>query len=513
MQCKETRDDLLKSIFAILPMINKEQIVKFISDNAKKYGITSKIIVNSHGDFISIAKRIYQLMKYNELCLRYNKIKAIPGIPIPTQSKSAVPSINRFGILLPCDMIGEIIRHTDNIETAIKLITGINKENITSCLDRTIIDHLINLLPRNIAPLVHPLSDNDFENLKLVMKYNKLPKIKISMGSDHSMIVLSNKLLCSGNNSKGQLGLGGGLNRRKFTIVPFAGNERIVSVYCGTDYTLVKDSNSNLLGCGNNDSGQLGLIDKINRVKFTKIPYYGNGVSSVFCGYKHTILIDSEGHLWATGSNDNGQLGIGLNDREKRLFTKCPFDKTVINGVCNFDSTYIVDSTGQLWKTNLSTKGVFQCVSTRLPPISSIVSIENDKYLTVVDMGGKILTRNITGTIGNHRTYFDNSQIIMASTTVGIPSHIMALDIDGKLWGAGGVGSWMGFNDEKKRYGSFENIPFPEHIISFATGERSTLILDSNFNLWGSGDNSDGQLGIQPKNVIGFTLIGNVLEM
>jgi alpha-tubulin suppressor-like RCC1 family protein len=40
----------------------------------------------------------------------------------------------------------------------------------------------------------------------------------------------------------------------------------------------------------------------------------------IACGYQHAFIVKNDGSLWATGTNGNGQLGLG-DAADKTVFT------------------------------------------------------------------------------------------------------------------------------------------------------------------------------------------------
>ena len=65
--------------------------------------------------------------------------------------------------------------------------------------------------------------------------------------------------------------------------------------------------NNQLHVWGNNDYGQLGVGDTEQRV----IPEVAiNDITAVASGINHTLALSKKGHVYSTGCNKNGELGI-----------------------------------------------------------------------------------------------------------------------------------------------------------------------------------------------------------
>ncbi|HJN37943.1 MAG TPA: hypothetical protein QF353_04110, partial [Gammaproteobacteria bacterium] len=82
-----------------------------------------------------------------------------------------------------------------------------------------------------------------------------------------------------------------------------------------------KDGEDTLYASGSNEYGQLGLGDVRKIAEWTEAPVPKDfTIEKVMAGYRHTFLKgkgkDGEDKLYASGKNHHGQLGVG--DRRKR---------------------------------------------------------------------------------------------------------------------------------------------------------------------------------------------------
>ena len=111
-----------------------------------------------------------------------------------------------------------------------------------------------------------------------------------------------------GNNNDVQLGLGDKINRNIPTRIQNI-KAKAKYVACGGGHTIIIDKEENVWAFGDNEHGQLGLGNEINRKIPTKIPNIK--AKSVACGYLHTMIIDKNENVWTFGINTSGQLGLG----------------------------------------------------------------------------------------------------------------------------------------------------------------------------------------------------------
>ncbi len=76
----------------------------------------------------------------------------------------------------------------------------------------------------------------------------------------------------------------------------------------GNSQTLLIKSDGTLWAWGNNSNGQLGLGDTTDRHSPVQVGTDNNWVS-IAAGFSHTIALKSNGTLWSWGFNFHGQLG------------------------------------------------------------------------------------------------------------------------------------------------------------------------------------------------------------
>jgi len=135
---------------------------------------------------------------------------------------------------------------------------------------------------------------------------------KIAAGGAHGLALRDNLSVWSwGLNNVGQLGTGTTVNRTtpaSFTIV--ANGDQ---VYAGASFAAIINTNLNLYTFGLNSSGQLGLGNTINRSIPTQVTtgFFGNLVQLVSLGFDHVLGKEvGSGLIFGWGNNNRGQLGI-----------------------------------------------------------------------------------------------------------------------------------------------------------------------------------------------------------
>ena len=94
---------------------------------------------------------------------------------------------------------------------------------------------------------------------------------------------------------------------------------QITAVSCGVDHSIFLDINGNVFATGENDYGQLGLGKESSILEFTAIPQKLNipPIRQISCGYDFTICLSEEGTVFSFGDNRYGQLGLGDIDEHR----------------------------------------------------------------------------------------------------------------------------------------------------------------------------------------------------
>merc|ERR1712004_282555 len=158
----------------------------------------------------------------------------------------------------------------------------------------------------------------------------------IAPGGRHTLVLAGGgELYSCGSNDFGQLGREG--SQTRLELVSGLGQYKVVSATCGANHSLAVDQWGSLFSWGSDESGQLGhnqgcatlrvprLVRSLGTVKVVAVAaglYHsaaltaGVPLAGVACGGNHTLVVTVSGAVFAFGSNNHGQLGLGdLTDR------------------------------------------------------------------------------------------------------------------------------------------------------------------------------------------------------
>jgi alpha-tubulin suppressor-like RCC1 family protein len=326
----------------------------------------------------------------------------------------------------------------------------------------------------------------------------------------------------TGANSNGQLGLGNLDQKTTLTQMTNISTPKYIS--CGASHTMVLMTNGTIWGTGLNN-GQLGLGNTTQKTTLTQITSDISGCTpqTISCGDTHTMVLMTNGTIWGTGINDYGQLGLG-NTTQKTTLTRITSD---ISGCtpeyisCGAYHTMVLMTNGTIWGTGINDDGQLGIGNldqkTTLTQITSDISGCIPKYIACGNFHTMVLMTN--GTI------WGAGQSVLGQLGIGTPSgskttliritsdlsgrtpkyiscgyaHTMVLMTDGTIWGTGLNGNGqLGLNDiinktTLTQITSDISGCTPKYI---SCGALNTMVLMTNGIIWGTGLNSNGQLGI-----------------
>lgn len=142
-----------------------------------------------------------------------------------------------------------------------------------------------------------------------------LSGLKISQlvcGYNHSLCLTENgKIYAWGNNQHGQLGFGDTVNRYVPESIPFfqKSSKSVKRIVSGQFHNVVLCENGTYVW-GRNDFGQLGV--GTTKDQFHPIPFNAlESIDKLECGSDHIIAQTKDGSLYSWGFGEFGQLGIG----------------------------------------------------------------------------------------------------------------------------------------------------------------------------------------------------------
>lgn len=172
---------------------------------------------------------------------------------------------------------------------------------------------------------------------------------KIFAGDSVFMAIKSNGTLwATGLNIEGQLAVGDNTDRSVLTQVGSDTNWDMVSSAGG--YTMAIKTNGTLWAAGGGGlKPNMGLGAPTIGSDVTSFTQVGSDTnwSLVQVGSSHTLALKTDGTLWATGYNLEGQLGLG-DTTDRDVFTQVGSDTWTYAGAANYAS-FGIKTNGTLW--------------------------------------------------------------------------------------------------------------------------------------------------------------------
>jgi alpha-tubulin suppressor-like RCC1 family protein len=189
-------------------------------------------------------------------------------------------------------------------------------------------------------------------------------------------------------------------------------------------------------------------------------------IRAIAAGLDFTLLVDSDGSLWACGDNDHGQLGDGTTVARPRPVMIVPAGALMTAAGSGHTLSVTIDARLRACGNNAFGQ------------------------LGTGDFSETRLLRDVMTDVTSVSAGFNFSMILKSG---GSPNHSMILKKGGSLWACGYNG------DGQLGDGTFEDRNAPVRVMNdvacVAAGGNHTKILRTDGSLWACGQNLHGQLG------------------
>lgn len=197
---------------------------------------------------------------------------------------------------------------------------------------------------------------DEYVNTDLIPKLKEFPNnivvTDIASGANHTVVLTDTGNVYSwGANDYGQLGYGhckrktipGLISADVFNQTP------VTSIACGDNHSIFLTRSNTVYATGSNQFGQLVLHDKLMYNLPQKMSYDFELIRSIYACADHTIILASSNNIYTAGSNRDAQLGIG-NDNAIHRPICCNFfstiGATISEIICNDSRTFVITTDG-----------------------------------------------------------------------------------------------------------------------------------------------------------------------
>ncbi|MFA5263491.1 MAG: immunoglobulin domain-containing protein [Opitutaceae bacterium] len=119
----------------------------------------------------------------------------------------------------------------------------------------------------------------------------------------------------------------------------------VQTVAGGDQHSLIVKTDGSLWAMGDNSAGQLGDGTTTNRTNLVQI--LSGNVQTVAACYKYSLIVKTDGSLWGMGDNSHGQLGDGTTTNRTSPVQICPSGVQAV--AARYYHTLILKTDGSLW--------------------------------------------------------------------------------------------------------------------------------------------------------------------
>jgi alpha-tubulin suppressor-like RCC1 family protein len=284
----------------------------------------------------------------------------------------------------------------------------------------------------------------------------------------------------------------------------------VAATALGDGFTLVLRSDGRLFAVGSNDQGQLGVGDNSPRSTPTEITTLPP-IVAIAAADHHSLAVDNTGMVWAWGQNDEGQLGTGVTGAS----INAPVSISTIQDIVDvqaanrYSLALRTDGTVWAWGSNNSLQLGVSGMSASNTPVQ--VPLPGGATATRIAAGTKTALALMAGGVAGWGS--NDSNQLNSSTTPPLPpttiatgsfraiaagnNHTLIVSASGLVQARGSNVMGQLGNGTKNPTTTFV---FPEvsDVIAVAAGDYHSLALTSTGLAYGWGANTNRQLGLPP---------------
>jgi alpha-tubulin suppressor-like RCC1 family protein len=335
--------------------------------------------------------------------------------------------------------------------------------------------------------------------------------VAIAAGYYHTVAIKADGSVWAwGWNDSGQLGDGSTQERTVPTAVP--GISKVSAVVAGEGNTYALKADGSVWAWGINAAGNLG-DGSYTSYRTTPAAVPGLiGVIAIAAGDWHAVALKVDGSVWTWGANHLGQLGNGRVATPSATPGAVPgLSAVVAIAAGGYGHSVVLKTDGSVWAWGADTFGQLgdgdtnlnHTTSSAVPGLNGVAALAAGYWHTVaLKSDGSVWTWG-----GNNRWQLGYSGITAQSTPTAVPGlsgviaiaagawHTVALKADGSVWTWGGNGQGQLGDWSLTDHYAPTAVPGLSGVIAIAAGELHTIALKGDGSVWAWGDNDSGQLG------------------
>jgi alpha-tubulin suppressor-like RCC1 family protein len=297
-------------------------------------------------------------------------------------------------------------------------------------------------------------------------------------------------------------------NINKLIQDQFGGSNDIKQIACGDAHTLILKNDGTIYATGANENGQLGLENNDDKYIFEEVKTINN-VIQIACGTNHTLILKNDGTIYVTGYNGYGQLGLG-NDDNINVFEEVKNINNVKQIACGSFYTLILKENGQIYATGQNYQGqlglgnnddkyIFEEVNTINNVIQIACGTTHTLILkndgTIYATGNNMYGQLGLGNNGNKNVFEEVKSINNVKQIECGMMYTLICTTSGIVYATGDNNSGQLGLGNNVRKNVFEEVKNINNVKQIACGAMHTLILKNDGTIYTTGDNNRGQLG------------------
>lgn len=309
----------------------------------------------------------------------------------------------------------------------------------------------------------------------------------VSAGEGFSLALASDGTVwVTGKNDVGQIGFGGTAadptnDLKAFTKLQFFDNKDIVAIAAGRHHSLVLSSDGRVYASGENGNGQLGLGNTADAYTFTEVSSLaGKKIVAVSAGQAHSLAIDSDGALYVAGDNSYGRTGLGTTSGNTQAFTKISTldGKKIVAISAGQAHSLAVDNNGKVYGTGHEIDGRVGLGG----PTRYINSCQCATTFTEVEFPEGVKIAKVAGGYDYSYAIADNGDLYITG------------DRSDGVFGDGNTLTGIGY---VSRFTKLEGVVAlaGKKIVAAAPSEKHALILTDDDKVYVTGDRGNGRTG------------------
>ena len=285
------------------------------------------------------------------------------------------------------------------------------------------------------------------------------------------------------------------------TLTGTGSSSGTAAISAGGLHSLILRTDGSVWAAGRNDSGQLG--DGTTTARSSPVMVL-SGIKSISAGQYHSLFLKNDGSAWAVGSNDTGQLGDGSSVNRLTPVQVLTGVQAISAG--DFHSLFL-KTDGTVWATGWSASGqlgdgVSGIGSFRSIPVQVLGNAQavaaGGRHSLFLKVDGSVWATgsNSYGALGDGTTNLRNTPDQVATGMKAVAAgefHSIFLKTDNTAWTTGRndygqLGDGTTVNKSTPVFAAF-------NIKAVEAGFYHSLFRNTDNTVWAAGSNSSGQLG------------------